>query len=155
ETGLITAIGNWVLDTAVKQAAEWQAPQLVVWVNLSARQLSDPTLVDTVAATLHRHGVDPSWLGLEITETALLTDFEATIATLKELRQLGVQLAVDDFGTGYSSLSYLKRLPVDAVKIDRAFVAGLPDSTDDAAIVAAVAGMARALRLRTIAEGVE
>jgi EAL domain-containing protein (putative c-di-GMP-specific phosphodiesterase class I) len=108
-----------------------------------------------VADLLHRHGVEPSQLGLEITETALLEDAEGAVTALSSLRELGVRLAVDDFGTGYSSLSYLKRLPVDAVKIDRSFVDGLAVDGDDSAIVAAVAGMARALRLTTIAEGVE
>jgi len=126
-----------------------------VWVNLSARQLGDPGLVELVASSLHRHAVDPAQLGLEITETALLEDAEGAVTALSSLRELGVRLAVDDFGTGYSSLSYLKRLPVDAVKIDRSFVDGLAVDGDDSAIVAAVAGMARALRLTTIAEGVE
>ncbi|HMC72126.1 MAG TPA: EAL domain-containing protein, partial [Mycobacteriales bacterium] len=122
---------------------------------LSARQLGDPGLVELVANTLIRHGVDAAQLGLEITESALLEDAEGAVLALSSLRELGVRLAVDDFGTGYSSLSYLKRLPVDAVKIDRSFVDGLAVDGDDSAIVAAVAGMARALRLTTIAEGVE
>jgi EAL domain-containing protein (putative c-di-GMP-specific phosphodiesterase class I) len=104
---------------------------------------------------LREHGVAAQQLGLEITETALLDDAEAAVEALTALRGLGVRLAVDDFGTGYSSLSYLKRLPVDAVKIDRSFVDGLAQGGDDSAIVAAVTGMARALRLTTIAEGVE
>src|SRR3954451_19599876 len=102
-----------------------------------------------------RHGVDAAQLGLEITETALLEDAEGAVLALASLRELGVRLAIDDFGTGYSSLSYLKRLPVDAVKVDRSFVDGLALDGDDSAIVAAVTGMARALRLTTIAEGVE
>jgi diguanylate cyclase (GGDEF)-like protein/PAS domain S-box-containing protein len=160
QTGLIAGIGAWVLDTALAQAVHWSASRfdgssLAVWVNLSARQLGDPGLVDLVADTLQRHGVDPAQLGLEITESALLEDAEGAVTALSSLRELGVRLAVDDFGTGYSSLSYLKRLPVDAVKIDRSFVDGLAVDGDDSAIVAAVAGMARALRLTTIAEGVE
>ncbi|MBV9292225.1 MAG: bifunctional diguanylate cyclase/phosphodiesterase, partial [Frankiales bacterium] len=160
QTGLIAGIGAWVLDTALAQAAEWRTARhdggpLAVWVNLSARQLGDPKLVDLVADVLRKHSVDPSQLGLEITETALLEDAEGAVTALSSLRELGVRLAVDDFGTGYSSLSYLKRLPVDAVKIDRSFVDGLAVDGDDSAIVAAVAGMARALRLTTIAEGVE
>jgi diguanylate cyclase (GGDEF)-like protein len=160
QTGLIAGIGAWVLDTALAQAALWSQSRydgtaVTVWVNLSARQLSDPGLVDLVADTLRRHGVDAAQLGLEITESALLEDAEGAVTALSSLRELGVRLAVDDFGTGYSSLSYLKRLPVDAVKIDRSFVDGLAVDGDDSAIVAAVAGMARALRLTTIAEGVE
>ena len=160
QTGLITGIGEWVLDSALAQAAQWREARydggpLSVWVNLSARQLGDPGLVGMVAGLLRRHGVQPSALGLEITETALLEDAEGAVTALAGLRELGVRLAVDDFGTGYSSLSYLKRLPVDAVKIDRSFVDGLAVDGDDSAIVAAVAGMARALRLTTIAEGVE
>jgi diguanylate cyclase (GGDEF)-like protein/PAS domain S-box-containing protein len=160
QTGLIAGIGNWVLRTAIAQAAEWSTARwnrtgLLVWVNLSARQLTDAGLVELVSSMLKEHGVAAQQLGLEITETALLDDAEAAVEALTALRSLGVRLAVDDFGTGYSSLSYLKRLPVDAVKIDRSFVDGLAQGGDDSAIVAAVTGMARALRLTTIAEGVE
>jgi EAL domain-containing protein (putative c-di-GMP-specific phosphodiesterase class I) len=160
ETGLIAGIGDWVLRTAIEQAARWSTARwngsgLLVWVNLSARQLADADLVERVARTLADHGVAARQLGLEITETALLDDAETAVAMLSALHGLGVRLAVDDFGTGYSSLSYLKRLPVDAVKIDRSFVDGLALGGDDSAIVAAVTGMARALRLTTIAEGVE
>jgi diguanylate cyclase (GGDEF)-like protein/PAS domain S-box-containing protein len=160
QTGLIAGIGNWVLQTAIKQAAQWSSARwnrtgLLVWVNLSARQLGDAGLVDLVASSLQEHGVAAHQLGLEITETALLDDAETAVEALTALHALGVRLAVDDFGTGYSSLSYLKRLPVDAVKVDRSFVDGLAHGGDDSAIVAAVTGMARALRLTTIAEGVE
>jgi EAL domain-containing protein (putative c-di-GMP-specific phosphodiesterase class I) len=160
QTGLIAGIGSWVLNTSIKQAAEWSRARwngtgLLVWVNLSARQLGDQDLVEQVATALREHGVPPHQLGLEITETALLQDAEGAVAALGALRSLGVRLAIDDFGTGYSSLSYLKRLPVDAVKVDRSFVDGLALDGDDSAIVAAVTGMARALRLTTIAEGVE
>jgi diguanylate cyclase (GGDEF)-like protein/PAS domain S-box-containing protein len=160
QTGQIAGIGHWVLNTAIQQAAEWSKSRwngtgLLVWVNLSARQLGDHDLVDEVATALREHGVAPHQLGLEITETALLQDAEGAVAALGALRSLGVRLAIDDFGTGYSSLSYLKRLPVDAVKVDRSFVDGLALDGDDSAIVAAVTGMARALRLTTIAEGVE
>jgi diguanylate cyclase (GGDEF)-like protein/PAS domain S-box-containing protein len=160
QTGLITGIGNWVLSSAIAQAAEWSQARwngtgLLVWVNLSARQLGDRDLVEQVSGSLRQHGVPPHQLGLEITETALLQDAEGAVAALGALRTLGVRLAIDDFGTGYSSLSYLKRLPVDAVKVDRSFVDGLALDGDDSAIVAAVTGMARALRLTTIAEGVE
>jgi len=160
QTGLIAGIGAWVLDSALEQAAQWRAARyddaaLAVWVNISARQLADPVFVDQVADGLEKYGIDPAQLGLEITESALLEDAEGAVTAMSSLRELGVRLAVDDFGTGYSSLSYLKRLPVDAVKIDRSFIDGLAVDGDDSAIVAAVAGMARALRLTTIAEGVE
>jgi diguanylate cyclase (GGDEF)-like protein len=160
QTGLIAPIGNWVLEAAISQAAEWSTARwnntgLLTWVNLSARQLADVDLVDRVAALLRDYNVPAHQLGLEITETALLDDAEGAVAALTALHGLGVRLAVDDFGTGYSSLSYLKRLPVDAVKVDRSFVDGLALGGDDSAIVAAVTGMARALRLTTIAEGVE
>jgi diguanylate cyclase (GGDEF)-like protein/PAS domain S-box-containing protein len=160
QTGLIAGIGAYVLDASLAQAAEWRSVlhdggPLIVWVNLSARQLGDPGLVDLVDEMLRRHGVEPAQLGLEITESALLEDAEGAVTALSSLRGIGVRLAVDDFGTGYSSLSYLKRLPVDAVKIDRTLVDGLAVDGDDSAIGPAVAGMARALRLTTIAEGVE
>ena len=160
QTGLIAGIGGWVLDTALEQASRWKAARyddaaLAVWVNISARQLGDPVFVEQVAGGLWKHGIDAAQLGLEITESALLEDAEGAVIALSLLREIGVRLAVDDFGTGYSSLSYLKRLPVDAVKIDRSFIDGLAVDGDDSAIVAAVTGMARALRLTTIAEGVE
>ena len=160
QTGLIAGIGEWVLDVALAQAEQWRTARydgssLAIWVNLSARQLGDPGLVTVVDELLRARGIEPSQLGLEITETALLEDAEGAVIALSSLRELGVRLAIDDFGTGFSSLSYLKRLPVDAVKVDRSFVDGLAVDGDDSAIVAAVAGMARALRLTTIAEGVE
>jgi EAL domain-containing protein (putative c-di-GMP-specific phosphodiesterase class I) len=158
ETGIVVPIGAWVLDRAAEQAAWWAANAarpFTVWVNLSARQLAQDDLVDVVAATLKRYAVKPGTVGLEITESALLEDADGAIATLDALRKLGVRLAVDDFGTGYSSLAYLKRLPVDQLKVDRSFIEGLEAEGDASAIVAAVTGMARALRLTTVAEGVE
>lgn len=161
ETGLITAIGLWVLETAARQAvawrgARWDGEPIVVWVNLSARQLASPALVDDVARVLDAAGVPSGSLGLEITESALLDDTDAAVATLERLRALGVPLSVDDFGTGYSSLTYLKRLPVDQLKVDRSFVGSVGDAdSDDAAIVRAIIAMAAALKLRTVAEGVE
>ncbi|HEV2890722.1 MAG TPA: EAL domain-containing protein [Frankiaceae bacterium] len=159
ETGLIDQIGRWVLREACWQAARWRDARpggepFVVWVNLSPRQLSSD-VVALVRSALHESGVDPSQLGLEVTETALVADGDAAVAVLHDLRALGVRLVIDDFGTGYSSLAYLRRLPVDGVKIDRSFVAGLGSSPEDAAIVAAVVGMASALGLSTVAEGVE
>jgi len=122
---------------------------------LSARQFGDRDLVPVVAAALRNSGLPPSALWLEITESVLMEEAEATIETLIALRGLGVHLSIDDFGTGYSSLSYLKRFPVDVLKIDRSFVDGLGDDAEDEAIVTAVVRLAQALELGVVAEGVE
>ena len=160
ESGLIGQIGQWVLREACWQAARWRAVRpggepFTVWVNLSPRQLANDDLVGVVEAALHETGVDPKQVGLEVTESALLGDTDAATEVLRALRALGVRVVIDDFGTGYSSLAYLRRLPVDGVKIDKSFVAGLGSSPEDSAIVRAVLGMAGALGLTTIAEGVE
>jgi diguanylate cyclase (GGDEF)-like protein/PAS domain S-box-containing protein len=160
ETGLILTIGDWVLRQACEQAALWNATRrngsrVCVWTNLSARQLIAPDLVARVAAALVDSGAAPSTIGLEITESVLMDDAESSLRTLHELRDLGVRLAIDDFGTGYSSLAYLKRLPVEVLKIDRAFVRGLGDDPDDSTIVAAVISLAHSLGVAAVAEGVE
>ncbi|MFZ4516060.1 MAG: EAL domain-containing protein [Acidimicrobiia bacterium] len=160
ETGLITAIGAWVLDAACAQAAEWLAQRrpgapFAVSVNLSARQLAQADLVDQVAAALARHDIPASALCLEITESVLMEDAEWAIGSIRALRNLGVKLSIDDFGTGYSSLGYLKRFPVDSVKVDRSFVDGLGSDPEDSAIVAAVISLGHALGLQIVAEGVE
>lgn len=157
ESGLIHRLGARVLEQAIGQGAAWAGAgnAVEIAVNLSARQLSDPDLAATVAATLARHGLDPALLTLEVTETALMTDPEAAAATLRALRALGLSLAVDDFGTGYASLTYLQRFPLDELKIDRSFVSSMQDNPGDAAIVATCIGLARALGLRSVAEGVE
>jgi EAL domain-containing protein (putative c-di-GMP-specific phosphodiesterase class I) len=124
-------------------------------VNLSARQFQQPDLCERVAQVLRSTGLDPSLLALEITETAVMEDTTATLAALRNLKQLKVRLSIDDFGTGYSSLSYLKRFPVDAVKIDKSFVAGLTSGPVDREIVQAVIRLAAAVGMQTIAEGVE
>jgi EAL domain-containing protein (putative c-di-GMP-specific phosphodiesterase class I) len=160
ETGLIVPIGTWVLEEACREAATWQsdtggAPAPCVAVNLSVRQLREPAFVETVCDVLARTGLAASRLMLELTESILADDVTTSLATLYELKALGIGLVIDDFGTGYSSLSYLKRLPVDALKIDRTFVGGLGHDTEDAAIVSAVIGVARGLGVGTIAEGVE
>ncbi|HEX8004620.1 MAG TPA: EAL domain-containing protein [Mycobacteriales bacterium] len=159
ETGLIGQIGQWVLREACWQAARWRDARpggepFVVWVNLSPRQLTRD-VVSLVASAIVESGIDPRQLGLEVTESALVADGDAAVAVLHDLKALGVRLVIDDFGTGYSSLAYLRRLPVDGVKIDRSFVANLATSPEDSAIVAAVVGMASALGLSTVAEGVE
>jgi diguanylate cyclase len=160
ETGLIVPIGTWVLNESCRLAQRWQAERavddpLVVRVNVSARQLAHDDLIDIVAAALERTGMDPSHLCLEVTESVLVDDPEASIETLAALKRLGVKIAVDDFGTGYSSLEYLRTFPVDCVKIDRSFVRGIPHSTEDVAIVNAVIELGHALGLSVTAEGVE
>jgi diguanylate cyclase (GGDEF)-like protein len=158
QTGLIIPIGSFVLREACRQARRWQdtsPTEITTSVNLSARQFADPTLTATVADILESTGVKPSSINLEITETVLMDNAEATHATLQDLVDLGVHLTIDDFGTGYSSLSYLKRFPVGGLKIDRSFVSGLGDDADDSAIVAAVISLAHSLGMIAVAEGVE
>ncbi len=158
ETGMIVPVGEWVLRTACTQMTSWQSSGLVpvrVAVNLSARQLNAPNLVETVARVLDDTGLDPKYLELEITETMLMHDIELTIVTLDALAKMGVDIAIDDYGTGYSSLSYLKRLRVDVLKIDQSFVRGIGVDPDDEAIVASTISMAHRLGLTVIAEGVE
>jgi EAL domain-containing protein (putative c-di-GMP-specific phosphodiesterase class I) len=159
ETGLIVALGAEVLRTAASQTKAWQqlpgCSELTVAVNLSGVQLKQSDLVDMVEAVLRETGLAPSTLEFEITESVLMSDASQATRILESLKALGVRLSVDDFGTGYSSLSYLKRFPIDTVKIDRSFVDGLGQDPADSAIVAAVVGVANALKLETIAEGVE
>jgi EAL domain-containing protein (putative c-di-GMP-specific phosphodiesterase class I) len=160
DTGLILPIGRWALQEACRQAQRWREadPQrlpLTIAVNLSARQLAQPDVADMVAEALESTGTDPSQVWLEITESVLTGDTETTIGALRALKALGVRLSVDDFGTGYSSLLYLKRFPVDTLKVDRAFVAGLGTHPEDTAIVAGVVRLAQTLGLTAIAEGVE
>ncbi len=160
ETGLIVPIGTWVLNEACRLAQGWQAERgidepLVVRVNVSARQLAQDDLVDIVAAALEATGMEPAHLCLEVTESVLVEDPEASTRKLAALKALGVKLAIDDFGTGYSSLEYLRTFPVDCVKIDRSFVRGIPHSSEDVAIVNAVIELGHALGLSVTAEGVE
>jgi diguanylate cyclase (GGDEF)-like protein len=157
ETGLIVPMGNWVLEEACHWASRWVRPDrdLQIRVNLSARQFDQPDLVEIVAGALRRSGLPSRALCLEITETALMENAEASRAMLDELDRLGVQLAIDDFGTGYSSLAYLKQFPVDVLKIDRTFVDGLPDDTEDTAIVTTIIRLAESLGMVVTAEGIE
>jgi diguanylate cyclase (GGDEF)-like protein len=158
ETGLIVPLGEWVLRTACAQSQAWQAAgyrPIRMAVNLSGRQIRQPTLVDMVARVLQESGLSPAQLELEITESTIMQDDDVTITAFRELNEMGVGLALDDFGTGYSSLSYLRRFPMGRVKIDRAFVSGIPTNPDDAALAAAVIAMAHSLRLLVVAEGVE
>ena len=161
ETGLIVESGAWLLRESARQLAEWTAArpagarQLHVSVNVSVRQLRDRSLVGVVREVLADTGLPPAALWLEITESGVMEDIEAALATLTALRQLGVVLCIDDFGTGYSSLSYLHRLPVGIVKIDRSFVAGVGEDGANEPIVRAVLAMTKAIGHRVVAEGVE
>jgi diguanylate cyclase (GGDEF)-like protein/PAS domain S-box-containing protein len=159
ETGLIVPIGGSVLRAACGELAGWMREfpdtPLVMRVNVSAKQLAVPGLPQFVGSIIDDTGIDPSALCLEITETALMTDPDAGLATLRELHELGLSLALDDFGTGYSSLSYLKRFPIDVMKIDRSFVDGLPFDRDDHAIASTIVRLAEALEMEVTAEGVE
>jgi diguanylate cyclase (GGDEF)-like protein/PAS domain S-box-containing protein len=158
ETGLIRQLGRWVLREACERGRAlqhaWNRP-LVISVNISPREFQDERLAEVVQGVLASTGLQPNHLRLEITESALMLDTDATISTLVALRSLGVQLAIDDFGTGYSSLSYLRRFPVDAVKVDRSFVRTMDSDAGAAAIVRAVAVMAHALGMTVTAEGIE
>ncbi|HVQ96911.1 MAG TPA: EAL domain-containing protein [Mycobacteriales bacterium] len=160
ETGLIVPLGAAVLAEACRQAAAWRAGEpgcerLHVAVNVSSAQFSHPSFVPTVAAVLADSGLPPDALWLEITETSIMTDAAVVGSTLAAIRALGAHLAIDDFGTGYSSLAYLRRFPVEMLKIDRSFVAGLGQDREDEAIVAMVISLARTLDLVIVAEGVE
>ncbi len=161
ESGLIVPLGDWVLREAMQKAAQWRElcppgeRPLVVSLNLSTRQMSEPRFVASVAEALADTSVDPQQIALEITETVLIEDTEAATQTLHALEDLGVRLVLDDFGTGYSSLGYVKRFPLSFLKIDRSFVATLGENGRDAAIVSAIVEMSRALGARVVAEGVE
>jgi EAL domain-containing protein (putative c-di-GMP-specific phosphodiesterase class I) len=154
---VIRDLGAWVLRTAMAQAAAWRARghRVQMSVNISARQLVDPVLLQVVTDALARYDVPAAQLVLEITETALMVDPLTAGTTLQALRDLGATVAVDDFGTGYASLSYLRRFPVQELKIDRSFVAAMSRDDGDRAIVAGCVQLARALGLTSVAEGVE
>jgi diguanylate cyclase (GGDEF)-like protein/PAS domain S-box-containing protein len=158
QTGLIAPIGAWVLEEACRQAQAWSEDgigPLEVWVNVSGIQFRDQRLVGAVRRALELSGLAPKLLVVEATETIMLEDQGATLATLHELKALGIGIAIDDFGTGYSSLAYLKRFPLDTLKIDGSFVRDLDRHADDRAIVSAIIAMARSLQLEVLAEGVE
>jgi diguanylate cyclase (GGDEF)-like protein len=158
ETGLIQPLGLWVLQTACRQAKTWSsvfARPLQMAVNVSVRQLRQPNLVEQFERVLHETGLPPKSLELELTESTLMSRDGRTEQTLRDLKELGVRLSIDDFGTGYSSLAYLKRMPIDALKIDRSFVKDIPEDFSDMEIAATIIAMARTLRLQVVAEGVE
>ncbi len=157
QTGVVVDLGRWVLQQATAQLAHWRRefPELTLNVNVSGRQLAEPDFAWHVQEALARAGLCPGALTLELTETVLVGDPEHAPERLSRLRELGVHLAVDDFGTGYSSLSYLRRLPVDQLKIDKAFVAGLGRDVQDLAIARTIVDLARTLGMQTVAEGIE
>jgi len=158
ETGLIVPIGEWVIETACKQARAWDRsglPPLRMVVNLSARQFRQPRLVESITATLSRHKLPADRFAVEITEGALMDDTRHTRTALAELREAGVRISIDDFGIGYSSLGYLKRFPVDILKIDQSFVRDLATDPGDQAITRAILALGRGLGLDVVAEGVE
>jgi diguanylate cyclase (GGDEF)-like protein len=159
-TGLIVPLGDWVLNEACRQARAWRQADVVddafyISVNLSARQLAEPSLVENVARALRDSGLPPDALVLEVTESTLMLDFDAGLARLQALRALGLRLALDDYGTGYSSLNRLRMLPTDIVKIDKCFIDELTRNRAGTALVQSVVDVASALGLSTIAEGVE
>jgi EAL domain-containing protein (putative c-di-GMP-specific phosphodiesterase class I) len=158
ETGLIVKIGDWVLRRAAEQYLAWRAAGIDVGplsVNLSPHQFLQSNLVERIRAILHETGMPSTQLGIEVTESAAMPNFQHSIRTMESLRDMGIAIYIDDFGTGFSSLSHLRHLPIDALKIDRAFIDELPHNADDVAIAQAIIAMAKTLNLRIIAEGVE
>ncbi len=158
ETGLVVDVGEWAIRTACRQHQDWISqglPPIPVAVNLSARQLREPTFVAIVKRALRDTGLPVHMLEIEITESMLMSDAPNIVVALEELHDLGVRVSMDDFGTGYSSLSYLKRFPIDTIKIDQSFVADIDASTDDAVIIRTIINMGRTLNRKVIAEGVE
>ena len=158
ETGLILPLGRWVAQTACVQNSAWQKgglPALRVAINISARQMADKGLVDFISETVRKSGLTPASLELEITESAVMSNQDHAAKVLNQFKDMGFHLTMDDFGTGYSSLAYLKRFPFDTVKVDQSFVRGIPENSDDCAIVEAIIAMAHSLHLKVVAEGVE
>ena len=157
ESGLIVALGDWVLDQACRQAAIWQARgwSLPIAVNVSARQVDSDDLVERISTLIARHGIKPQNLEIELTESTVMANPASAAVLLGRLRTLGVSVAVDDFGTGYSSLAYLRRLPIDVLKIDRSFVMDADRDDEDAQIVRTIVALGQALRLTLVAEGIE
>jgi len=158
ETGMVVEVGEWAIHTACRQHVEWikqGLPPIKIAVNLSARQLREPTFVEIVKSALRKTDLPPSALEIEITESMLMSDAPNILAALKDLHDYGVHISMDDFGTGYSSLSYLKRFPIDTIKIDRSFVSDIDTSPDDAEIIHTIINMGQTLNRKIIAEGVE
>jgi EAL domain-containing protein (putative c-di-GMP-specific phosphodiesterase class I) len=158
ESGLIVALGEWVLRTACRQARAWRdagLPPIAVSVNVSPRQFEEAQLVDRIAMALRDSGLEAEALELEVTESLIMRDMARSVERMRELKAMGVSLAIDDFGTGYSSLAALKAFPIGRLKIDESFISDLADNPDDQAIAMAVISLGHKLNLRVIAEGVE
>jgi EAL domain-containing protein (putative c-di-GMP-specific phosphodiesterase class I)/AmiR/NasT family two-component response regulator len=158
ELGLIGELGDWVLDAACRQARFWQelrSQPIKVAVNVSSQEIQQKRLAESVAASLAAHGLDPSLLELEITESVLLNKSAAEVRKLHEVKELGVLLSIDDFGTGYSGLNYLQSFPFDILKLDRCFVQNITNNPEYLSITLAILGLAKSLGLQTVAEGVE
>jgi diguanylate cyclase (GGDEF)-like protein len=157
ETGLITEIGGWVLREACAQGARWRKAGCAIEmaVNVSARQLDSDEFVTEVQEALRQSGLEPHALTIEITETTLMRDAEQTIRRLSAIKALGVRIAIDDFGTGYSSLTHVQRFPIDSLKIDRSFIAGLKDNKEGEALIHTLVQLGKALSIETVAEGIE
>jgi EAL domain-containing protein (putative c-di-GMP-specific phosphodiesterase class I) len=156
-SGLIVPVGRWVLEAACRQGAAWQRQghRITMSVNVSVVQLERDQIVDEVRAAIGVSGLDPTMLVLELTETALMRDVQATLVRLTMLKAIGVGIAIDDFGTGYSSLAYLRQFPIDLLKIDRSFVSSITESSESAAIVHTLVQLGKVLELKVIAEGIE
>ena len=154
---MIVDVGQWVLRQACAQAADWHrlGYRTTMSVNVSMRQLETDVLVDHVARPWTESGLEPSFLIIEVTESTLMRDANATVSRLRQLKDIGVMIAIDDFGTGYSSLAYLRQFPVDVLKIDRSFVAEMDGSPDSSALIHTLVELGRTLGLITLAEGIE
>src|SRR5271154_85122 len=157
ETGLIVEVGKWVLDEACRQATEWRAAghAIDIAVNVSGRQLDTDQLVTDIESALSNSGLDPAALTIEITETTLMRNADETARRLATIKQSGVRIAIDDFGTGYSSLAHLQRFPVDALKIDRSFIAGMKENKEGETLIHTLVQLGKALSIETFAEGIE
>jgi EAL domain-containing protein (putative c-di-GMP-specific phosphodiesterase class I) len=158
ESGLMIPLGEWVIRETCRQARAWQlgdGPQIRLAVNLSATQFRHQNLVEVIRSALAAEDLDARCLEIELTESAVMTNPEESVGVLRQLRKMGVTVAVDDFGTGYSSLSYLRRFPIDKLKIDRSFVRDLATSRTDESIVRAIISLAHSVGLQVVAEGVE
>ena len=158
ENGLINQFGEWAIREVCRQHKAWQHQgfgDLAIAVNLSSLQFNQSSFIAMVKKTIKEYGVNPAFLTFELTETMIMADTDKMLTKLKDLKNIGIKLSIDDFGTGYSSLRYLNRFPLDTLKIDRSFIKGLPSNADASAIVNAILALAKALNLKTVAEGVE